>query len=506
MNIKPLIAKLHNLERQVLPVLDRHHQLSDIIKATGLKEIQVMRALQWLQNKKIVELSSESKEFIDLDINGIQYLKKGLPERRLLEALRKGELTIKQATDKAKLTKEELNFCLGILRQKAAIFITKHKELVIKLLDQGKKLLEKEMFEETFLKKEFPVDLMTLKPEEKLAFENLIKRKKVIKLDEKKIKTSQLTEIGKQILESGIEITDIMDRLTPEMLKTGKWKEKKFRPYDVSINVPELNFGKKQHYKAFLDEVRQKFLSLGFTEMTGPLVETDFWDMDALYMPQFHSARDIHEAYYIKEPEYRELDEKLVNRVRQAHENGFNTGSKGWNYIFDTKRTQRLLLRTQGTACSARMLNSKNLKIPGKYFGINRCFRYDIIDATHQSDFTQIEGIVVEPGLNIRHLFGLLKMIAKEFANADEVKIVPGYFPFTEPSAELFAKHPDLGWIELGGAGIFRPEMTKPLGIDVPVIAWGLGIDRIAMFKLGIKDIRQLYSQDLEFLRKIKLP
>ncbi len=506
MEIKALIAKLHQLERQVLPVLESYTYLSDIAKATNLKEVQVMRALQWLQNKKIIELSSETKKFVDLDVNGKKYLKEGLPERRLLTVLKKSKLTIKQAAEKAKLTKEELNICLGILRKKAAIFITKEKELVIKLLDQGKKLLEKETAEERFLKKEFPVDIESLKAEEKLALENLKQRKKILNIVEKKTKNAQLTELGKQLLESGIEITDIMDRLTSEMLKTGKWREKKFRPYDIMINVPSINIGKAQHYRAFLDQARQKFLSMGFTEMTGPIVETDFWDMDALYMPQFHSARDIHQAHYIKDPQYGELDEKLVNKVKQAHENGLGTGSKGWQYKFDTKRTHRLLLRTQGTACSARKLASKDINIPGKYFGITRCFRYDVTDSTHLADFTQIEGIVAEEGLNIRHLFGLLKMFAKEFADAEEIKIVPGYFPFTEPSAELFVKHPELGWVELGGAGIFRPEMTKPLGIDVPVIAWGLGIDRLAMCKLGIKDIRQLYSQDLELLRKTKLP
>jgi phenylalanyl-tRNA synthetase alpha chain len=96
-------------------------------------------------------------------------------------------------------------------------------------------------------------------------------------------------------------------------------------------------------------------------------------------------------------------------------------------------------------------------------------------------------------------------MFAKEFADTDEIKLVPAYFPFTEPSVELFAKHPELGWIELGGAGIFRPELTKPLGVRVPVIAWGMGIDRIAMFKLGIKDIRELFSHDLKVLRETKV-
>jgi len=240
--------------------------------------------------------------------------------------------------------------------------------------------------------------------------------------------------------------------------------------------------------------------------MAGPIVETDFWDMDALFMPQFHSARDIHSAFYIKEPKYGRIDENFIKKVKQAHENGFNTGSKGWQYKFDEKQSHRLLLRTQTTACSARKLSSKDLKIPGKYFAIGRCFRPDVIDATHAADFNQVEGIIVEENLNFKHLKGLLRMFAEEFCGTDEVKIVPDYFPFTEPSAELQAKHPEMGWIELGGAGIFRPEMVKPLlGKEVSVLAWGIGIDRIAMFNLGINDIRKLFSHDLEFLRNKKI-
>ena len=101
---------------------------------------------------------------------------------------------------------------------------------------------------------------------------------------------------------------------------------------------------------------------------------------------------------------------------------------------------------------------------------------------------------------------GLLKLFAEEFAETDQIKITPAYFPFTEPSAELYAKHPELGWIELGGSGIFRPEVVKPLvGKEIPVLAWGIGIDRIAMFKLGINDIRQLFAHDLNLLRSSKV-
>lgn len=506
MDLKKLINTLHPLERKILPFLDKYTYLNELIGITGLKEVEIMRALQWLQNKNIIKLSEEPKEVIDLDENGRKYLKDGLPEIKLLKALKKSDLTINKAKDKANLTKEELNVCLGVLRKKAAIFITKDKDLVIKIMDQGNRILENGSLEETFLKKQFPVDIKSLKEEEKYAFEELRKRKKILNLDVLKIKRAELTDLGKTILESGIESGDITDRLTSAMLKDGSWKEKEFRRYDIKINVPSLFGGKKQHYRRFLDEVRQKFLALGFKEMFGPMVETNFWDMDALFMPQFHSARDIHSAYHVKEPKFaKDLPKELVEKVKKAHENGFGTGSKGWQYEFDVKATTQHLLRTQGTALSARMLASDELKIPGKYFAIARCFRPDIIDATHLADFNQVEGIVVEEGLNMKHLFGLLKMFAKEFTNAEEVKVVPAYFPFTEPSATLYAKHPEMGWIELGGSGIFRPEVTKPLGIDMPVLAWGIGVDRIAMFKLGIKDIRDLFSHDLGLLRKEKV-
>jgi len=505
--MEDIVKKLHRLERKVLPLLDKFSSFEDLVANSGLKDVEVMRALQWLQNKGIISIKEKTKEIVELDTNGKLYVKNGLPERKFLEVVKDKSLSIDQIKSKTDLSKEEAGVALGVLRKKAAIILTKDKnELVIKMMDQGKKLLEKGFLEEQFLTKSFPLELSSLAPEEKFAFESLKKRKGIIKLDLVKMKSTELTELGKEIISSGIGLDDGLDRLTKDMLKDGSWKKKKLRAYDVKINVPTISGGKKQHYRLFLDEVRRKFLSLGFTEMFGPIVETNFWDMDALFMPQFHSARDIHSAYYIKEPKYGKLDDSLVKKVKAAHENGYNTGSKGWGYDFDVKQTQRLLLRTQGTALSARMLASDKLKIPGKYFAISRCFRPDVVDATHAVDFNQVEGIVVEEGLNFRHLKGLLKMFAEEFAQTDQIKITPAYFPFTEPSAELHAKHPELGWIELGGSGIFRPELVKPLlGKEVSILAWGIGIDRLAMFKLGINDIRQLFSHDLKFLRTSKV-
>lgn len=500
MDLKKLAQSLHAYERRVLPELQHKNTPEELARATGLKDIEVTRALQWLENKKAISVETTPVELVDLDKNGKDYQKNGLPERQFLNALNEGELTLEKLAKKTSLSKEELNICLGQLRQKGAIFITKDKNLNIKLSDQGRKLLNTELPEEHFLKHKFPLEAKSLNKEDNTTLQQLKKRKQIIKTDVHKAKIVSLTEIGTKLISAGVKDNNILDALTPQLLRAGEWKNKTFRRYDVAVNVPKAYGGKEQPYRAFLNQVREKFVSLGFQEMTGPLVETEFWNMDALYMPQFHSARDIHDAYYLSGKG--QVDDKLIQKVKAAHENGGNTGSTGWNYTFDAERTLRQLLRTQGTACSARKLASKDLAIPGKYFGIARAFRHDVIDATHLPDFNQTEGIIIEEGLTFRHLVGLLKMFAKEFANTEDIKLVPGYFPFTEPSVELYAKHPQLGWIELGGAGIFRPEVVQPLlGKNVTVLAWGLGIDRLGMFNLGFKDIRNLFSHDLSFLR-----
>lgn len=239
------------------------------------------------------------------------------------------------------------------------------------------------------------------------------------------------------------------------------------------------------------------------------MVESEFWNSDALYMPQFHPARAIHDVYYVQgggdEPMARTSEPLAphLDRVAATHENGGQTGSRGWRYRFDREWTRRMILRSQGTALSARWMAKPDLKIPGKYFGIARCFRNDTVDATHAPDFFQVEGIVVSKTIDMTHLLGLLKLFAGEVARAKEIKFLPAYFPYTEPSVEVHIKHPTIGWMEMGGSGIFRPEVTRPLlrDPDARVIAWGLGLDRMAMSALGISDIRDLFSADLEFLR-----
>jgi phenylalanyl-tRNA synthetase alpha chain len=321
----------------------------------------------------------------------------------------------------------------------------------------------------------------------------LLQRKLIEKVKSEEEELKKL--IGKEVIE-----------LTPALLKTKIWKEVKFKPYNVEIAGKRIYPGKKHPYFEFLVEIRQKLVELGFKEMEGPLIETEFWNFDALFQPQDHPARDWFSTFTLSYPKYGKLPKReIVERVKACHENGWKTGSTGWRYKWSHEKASRLMPRAHGTCLSARTLASLP-EIPGKYFAIAKCFRPDVIDPMHHIEFNQVEGIVLGESLTFKHLLGVLKMFAEEIAGAKEVRFIPDYYPFTECSVQTSCKHPALGWIEIGGAGIFREEVTYPLGIKVPVIAWGLGIDRLAMFKLNINDIRELlYSRNLDWLRKVPI-
>lgn len=290
--------------------------------------------------------------------------------------------------------------------------------------------------------------------------------------------------------------------LTEELIKTGLWRQAKLKPYNVEAPGTPIYPGKRQPYFDFLWSVKQRLVELGFKEYSGSMVELEFWNFDALFQPQNHPARDWSNTYTMKYPRTGRLPSaKIVNAVKAAHEYGGSTGSTGWGYTWSVDMASRLIPRAHDTAITPRLL-IQGIEIPGKYFNVSRCYRPDVIDATHGVEFNQMGGVVIAPDLTLRHLLGLLKMFAVELAGAEKVRFVPSYFPFTEPSVEVVGYSKELGWVELGGAGIFRPELTRPLGVREPVIAWGMGIDRLAMFALGVKDIRYLFAQDLVWLRK----
>ncbi len=510
-----LLESLHPLEAKVLLCFASNAPLSapEIMSASGLDESRLDMASGWLQTKGLLEVKEESvTSLVSLTETGKEYREKGTPELRIINALREGKkFTVKDIIQSWGLDPTEVSSATGELKNRGVIRIVQGGVLELcPDADTSKYVYVGKVIADVAAGPSLALAGLPSEEQDVIQanFHKRGKAKGIFRIAERKNRSFSLTADGRELLRllgKRGAVTEEASLLTPEMLKQGTWKDKKFRAYNIALNPPRQSIGRKHAYREFLDFVKYKFIGMGFEEMRGPLVENEFWDMDALFMPQFHPARNIHDVYFVKEPAAcGRIEEPFGKRVAAAHRDGGKTGSTGWRYDFDIERAKRLILRSQGTAVSARTLAS-GPKIPGKYFSIARCFRYDAVDATHAPDFYQVEGIVVGEDINFRTLLGLLKLFGQEIAKAGEFQFRPAYFPFTEPSVELHVKHPELGWMELGGAGMFRPEVTMPLGVNVPVIAWGLGLDRMAMVALGIQDIRDLFSRDLDFIRTKKI-
>lgn len=504
------LKSLHPLEIRLLRhvVMDEKITAERISKELSYKLGQCNQAFSWLSAKTYIsETSRNLRTLYEITETGKEYVTRGTPELRIINLLKnKGSMKMPDIARELELENKDVGSAFGQLSKEGIFRMDGDKNVEVTDKDLPGRitllvsLLKRGMDSGILDESEFTQDeLLVIKANSK-------KRGAAaspFKIIEREDLVYELTEDGDKVrillLDQGLTGEEI-GGLTPEMLSTGSWKGKDFREYNINTPPSRVLLGRRNPYSQYLQWVKDKLSSLGFEEFDGPLVETEFWNGDALFMPQFHSARDIHDVYYLKNAaSAKEIEQPWLDQVAETHESGWETGSRGWGYKFDRDFTRRQVLRSQGTVLSAKQLHKA--KIPGKYFGVARCFRYDQVDATHGADFYQTEGIVLGEDVNLRTLLGLLKMFAEEIAGAEEVRYVPGYFPFTEPSIEVHIKHPVLGWFELGGSGIFRPEVTKAMGIDVPVLAWGLGIDRMALMHLGLNDLRELFTPNIENVR-----
>lgn len=503
-----LVKSLHPLEVKVLLTFAPGSALTADQLGVKLdyKVGQSNQAFSWLVAKGLATESGRSSQTVyEITDLGRAQLTAGTPEENLLKALEKGPIPMAEAAALLGIEQKDMGSAYGQLAKEGLLGMDEAKRIVRKSTEPSPRmktlraLLEKAHGE--YLAE------ASLSADERTVLGGVAKKRGAaaspFKVSDRETVTFTLTPEAGQAAEAlrakGVTGEEV-NALTPAHLASGGWKGRIFRAYNVQAPAARLIIGRRNPYQEFILSVKDKLVGLGFEEFDGPLVETEFWNGDALFMPQFHAARDIHDVYYAKNPTHaKAIEQPWLDRVAAAHTDGGDTGSRGWQYNFDRDFTRRLVLRSQGTVLSAKQL--PKAKVPGKYFGVVRCFRYDQVDATHGADFYQTEGIVLGNHVNLRTLLGLLKMFAVEVAGATEVKYVPGYFPFTEPSIEVHIKHPVLGWFELGGSGIFRPEVTRSLGIDVPVLAWGLGIDRMALMSLGLSDLRELFTNNLETLR-----
>lgn len=515
MDISNIIKNLHPLEVKVLLNYSDKDELSSekLIKELGYKEGHANQAFSWLSGKNLLkEIGRIPHSYFELTETGKALKETGTVEERAIEFVKaNGAKTLPEIAAGINVEQKDIGSAYGPLVKEGVFKMNAEKKVeytgasIPARIAITSSLLEKACKSENLI-----LDNANLSKEEQEVIATLAKKRGAadspFKMTERETVVFKILPEAKEVVDAlkkaGVTGNEIGE-VTSKMLMSGEWKNGAFRGYNIAIPPARVIPGRINPYVQFLESVKDKLCSLGFQEFDGPLVETEFWNGDALFMPQFHAARDIHDVYRVKNPTHaKSIEEPYLTNIANVHKDGGNSGSRGWNYEFDRDFTRRLILRSQGTVLSAHQLHKA--EIPGKYFGIARCFRYDKVDATHLSDFYQTEGIVLGENANLKTLLGFLEMFAKEIAGATEVKYVPGYFPFTEPSIEVHIKHPVLGWFELGGSGIFRPEVTKAMGVDCPVLAWGIGIDRMALMALGLNDLRELFSEDIEKVRQRK--
>lgn len=504
------MVELRQQEQQLLSALDKLTSASveKLVETCGFPDSAVMRSALTLQEKNLLTIQATTQNIIKLTAEGKTYAQSSLPERKLIQAVSElgGSADLRKAAQQAGIEQQFIQIAQGwVIRKKWAFYDSKTNTLTLNdaLLHQ---MVVPQGCDETLLKylgEKEQASQDELSVELKDAAEQL-KKRKLVTIEPKTTRVLRINEEGKKAASEATVAKPEVTKLTTELIISGKWRETKFQKYNIEATVAKTWQGKKHPYLSFLDDVRAKLVQLGFQEMAGTQVETSFFNFDALNEPQDHPAREPTDVFYIKEPKFGELEShsKAVELVKQTHENGWVTGSTGWGTKYTLEAAQRLILRSQGTCLSARTMESGKFGVPSRHFGIARVYRPEITDRTHLSEFNQVEGIILDENLTLRDLLGVLGKFAMEIAGAEKVRFKPDYFPFTEPSVELSAYKEGYGWIEFGGSGIFRPEVTMPLGVKVPVIAWGLGVDRLFMMKSGLSDIRQIFSQDLDWLRK----
>jgi phenylalanyl-tRNA synthetase alpha chain len=305
-----------------------------------------------------------------------------------------------------------------------------------------------------------------------------------------------ITPEGISLAKQGLDLKEEIGTLTREQILSGAWKTASLRKYDIKKLPKTVYPGKAHPYQRLIDEMRQILLEMGFTEMHGEIVQSAFWNFDALFQPQDHPAREMQDTFYLNEQA--PLSEGW-ERLRDMHEHGGETSSTGWGGKWNPEKAKQCVLRTHTTSLSIQYL-ACHPEPPVKAFCIGRVYRREAIDPTHTPEFEQLEGIVMDKDVTFRHLLGFLKEFYTRMGFED-VRFRPGFFPYTEPSVEPEIYVDGLGWVEMGGAGVFRQEVTAPWGVTSPVLAWGLGVSRVAMLRMGLKDLRQLYQSDLEWIR-----
>ncbi|MBA7476180.1 phenylalanine--tRNA ligase subunit alpha [archaeon] len=505
MNPEEVASQLHENERRILMSLSDGGSATTVKLSTltGLSRDAVEKACSWAETKGVLSFREEVSHSFNLTEEGRTYAEEGLPEKRLIKLVSSGKGKISDLKNDF----PDLSIALVWVRRNNWAKIDNGQ---LELTEEGKKAEKEATVDERLLKDLNSTSTDVKLDEGEVDRMELLLGRGIVERDEHVERDVVITDFGRSVLpllESTSNV-EVITQLTPEMLSRGSWRGASFQRYDVTLPVPGIKPGKRHFVSQVIDYIRRFWVELGFKEMTGEYLELNFWNFDALFQPQDHPARDLADTFYLKTPESGHLpDPEMVQRVKETHENGWTTGSTGWQYKWDPAMAARNCLRTHTTSLSVKTIAKLSEDdLPAKFFSVGRVFRNETIDWNHLAEFYQTDGIVVGEGVTFADMQGYLKAYL-EGLGIKRFRFRPAYFPYTEMSMEAEVWIESRGaWMELFGAGMFRPEVVKPLlGKDVPVLAWGPGFERLVMESYGIERIGELYGNDLGLLRKAKL-
>lgn len=451
----------HDIEKKIINSLKENSiQTPETLEnSTQLSPDQIRRGIEWLKLKDLAIVDESKSSVISLGKNGLDSFEKGLPERRLLNLVKNGPKKLSEI-------QKELGFVFGPaigLCRKNNWIETSSDEIILKTLPSelpgekslqliGNNKLSKDQIDKT--------DLSELSKRPDFIIEDIIKNKKI-----------SLTDSAKSL-----DVSNISGAI------------------DVEAEVPEIFVARTHPLKDTIDEIREIFVTLGFSEIIGNMTQSSFWNFDALFTPQDHPARELQDTFFLDGISAKKIaNPEQIRKVSDSHK-------KNWRYQWDINEARKMVLRTHTTCVTIKHL-AENKPDEARIFSLGRVFRNEKVSYKHLVEFNQIEGIVVGKDANLRNLMGIQREFYKRIG-ITKIKFWPTFFPYTEPSLQTMVYNEKLGkWIELFGMGIFRPEVTKPLGITKPVLAWGGGIERIAMLKYDLDDVREFYNNNLGWLR-----
>ena len=451
----------HDIEKKIINSLKENPiQTPETLEnSTQLSPDQIRRGIEWLKLKDLAIVDESKSSVLRLGKNGLDSFEKGLPERRLLNLIKSGPKKLSEI-------QKELGFVFGPaigLCRKNNWIETSSDQIILKVIPSelpGEKSLQ--LIGNNKLPKEQTdkIDLSELLKRPDFILEDIIKNKKI-----------SLTQSAKSL-----DVSNISGAI------------------DVEAEVPEVFVARTHPLKDTIDEIREIFVTLGFSEILGNMTQSSFWNFDALFTPQDHPARELQDTFFLDGISAKKIaNPEQIRKVSDSHK-------KNWRYQWDINEARKMVLRTHTTCVTIKHL-AENKPDEARIFSLGRVFRNEKVSYKHLVEFNQIEGIVVGKDANLRNLMGIQREFYKRIG-ITKIKFWPTFFPYTEPSLQTMVYNEKLGkWIELFGMGIFRPEVTKPLGITKPVLAWGGGIERIAMLKYDLDDVREFYNNNLGWLR-----